>query len=93
MAHTREVDCLISFVDQLEYTCSGESGERGCESAAPSVAESAASPALTALPALCHDIRCKAASLERLNRDGMGAATEIGELAAELIYVEGQLRG
>jgi hypothetical protein len=98
MTHTEGVDCLISFVDRLDYGLLELEGETGSAEAALQAAAACSSmkpgdlSSQGALPGLCQDIRCKAADLDRLNRDGMGSSSEIGELAAELMHVEGELR-
>lgn len=99
MTHTNGVDCLIGFVDRMDYACAlaeeKNSGHSGSARAAAKVQEESGDPSdpmVGELPDLCQDIRCKAANLDRLNRDGVAAASEVGELAADLMRVEGELR-
>jgi hypothetical protein len=89
MTHTNGVDCLIGLVDRMDYACALVETKSGGQ-AEP--AETAGDPTVGELPDLCQDVRCKAADLDRLNRDGVGVASEIGELAAELMRIEGELR-
>jgi hypothetical protein len=98
MAHTEGVDCLIGFVDQLDYadllreeTGSPRSPEPNLAASEPGSQETDPPPECN-VEGLCRDIRCKAATLDRLNREGVGSASEVGELAAELMRIEGELR-
>ena len=90
LTHTNGVDCLIGLVDRMDFACalaetpSGGSGDDPCgEPGDPTVGD---------LPQLCQDVRRKAADLDRLNRDGVAGASEVGEFAAELVRIEGELR-
>lgn len=96
LTHTNSVDCLIGLVDRMDFACalaeeknSGHSGSAHAASASP---EEPGDPTVGELPDLCQDVRCRAANLDRLNRDGVAASSEVGELAAELMRIEGELR-
>ncbi len=89
MTHTNGVDCLIGLVDRMDFACALAETKSGGQT---EPAETAGDPTVGDLPGLCQDVRCKAADLDRLNRDGVGVASEIGELAAELMRIEGELR-
>jgi hypothetical protein len=96
MTHTEGVDCLIGLVDRMDYACAlieagaGDSAGRKPEATAASAEPG--DPAPGELPDLCQEVRRRAANLDRLNRDSVAAASEIGELAAELTRLEGELR-
>lgn len=96
LTHTNGVDCLIGLVDRMDFACalaetqSGGHAESGGPAGDPR--GEPGDPTLGDLPQLCQDVRCKAADLDRLNRDGVGVASEVGELAAELMRIEGELR-
>lgn len=89
LTHTNGVDCLIGLVDRMDFACALAETQSGGQT---EPAETAGDPTLGDLPQLCQDVRCKAADLDRLNRDGVGVASEIGELAAELMRIEGELQ-
>lgn len=96
MIHTEGVDWLIGCVDRLDYALSQYETAPTEAMALVGSACGSTDPddPLTRvdLPSLCRDIRCKAADLDRLNRDGLGASSELGELAADLMRLEGELR-
>ena len=96
LVHTEGVDCLIGLADRMDYACAlaeeRDSGHSGSARAASDLPEKSGDPTVGELPDLCQDVRCRAANLDRLNRDGVAASSEVGELAAELMRIEGELR-
>lgn len=96
LTHTNGVDCLIGLVDRMDFACAlaetQGGGQAGSGGPAGDPCIEPGDPTLGDLPQLCQDVRCKAADLDRLNRDGVGAASEAGELAAELMRIESELR-
>lgn len=96
LTHTNGVDCLIGLVDRMDFACALAETQSGGHAESGGLAGDPCSepgdPTLGDLPQLCQDVRCKAADLDRLNRAGVGVASEVGELAAELMRIESELR-
>ncbi|MFQ5931755.1 MAG: hypothetical protein ACE5MM_05070 [Nitrospiraceae bacterium] len=98
LAHTEGVDTLIGFVDRVESVSplarerSNGPLESGRTALGGSRSDLAVSTGVGGLPDLCQEIRRKAADLDRLNRDGVAAASELSEQAEEITRVEIKLR-
>lgn len=93
LTHTNGVDCLIGLVDRMDYACALAETQSGGHAEPPGdLRGESGDPTVGDLPDLCQDVRCKAADLDRLNRDGVGTSSEVAELAAELMRIEGELR-
>lgn len=96
MTHTEGVDHLIGLIDGLDDACARTEERAGGlsrpERAATEFPGGPGCSPVKDLTRLCRDIRRRAADLDRLNRDGVGVASELGELAAEIMRLEDGFR-
>lgn len=98
MAHTEGVDALIGIVDKIERVSAlaEESGGNPLEpeEAPPKLLRSSqgVGPMRGDLSGLCDQVRHKAADLDRLNREGVNAFSEVNAQADAIVGIERTLR-